>query len=78
MDCDEPNLTSNEKTQPIQWTKRPTVALVVVGSLWPYEQNCHHLFLFWFCYNKEGDDNKTVNATSLYRTKHMIVNTHMV
>ncbi len=35
MDHDEPNLMSNEKTKPIQWTERPTGALVVVGSLWP-------------------------------------------
>ncbi len=25
----------NEKTQPIQWTERPTGALVAVNSLWP-------------------------------------------
>jgi hypothetical protein len=35
MDCDEPHLAPNEKTQPIQWTERPTGALVVAGSLWP-------------------------------------------
>jgi hypothetical protein len=35
MDYDEPHLMSNEKTQLIQWTKRPTSALMVVGSLWP-------------------------------------------
>ncbi len=35
MDCDEPHMGSNEKTQPIQWTKRPTGALVATGSLWP-------------------------------------------
>jgi len=35
MDCDEPHLASNEKTQPIQWTERPIGALVVTGSLWP-------------------------------------------
>jgi hypothetical protein len=29
MDCDEPHLTLNEKMQPIQWTKRPTGALVI-------------------------------------------------
>jgi hypothetical protein len=34
-DCDEPHLALNEKIQPIQWTKRPIGALVVVGSLWP-------------------------------------------
>jgi hypothetical protein len=34
MDCDEPHLTSNEKTQPIQWTERPTSALVAACSLW--------------------------------------------
>jgi hypothetical protein len=35
MDCDEPHLTPNEKMQPIQWTERPTGALVATGSLWP-------------------------------------------
>jgi hypothetical protein len=35
IDCDEPHPTPNEKTQPIQWTERPTGALVVVNSLWP-------------------------------------------
>jgi hypothetical protein len=35
IDCDEPHLTSNEKTQPIQWTEQPTGALVAVNSLWP-------------------------------------------
>jgi hypothetical protein len=33
MDYDEPHLTLNEKTQPIQWMERPTGALVVAGSL---------------------------------------------
>jgi hypothetical protein len=37
MDCDEPHMISNEKTQPIQWTERPTGALVAVASLWPNE-----------------------------------------
>jgi hypothetical protein len=35
MDCHEPHPASNEKTQPIQWTERPTGALVAVNSLWP-------------------------------------------
>jgi hypothetical protein len=35
MDCDEPHLMSNEKTQPIQWTEWPTDALVAIGSFWP-------------------------------------------
>ncbi len=35
MDCHEPHLAPNEKTQPIQWTKQRTGALVVVNSLWP-------------------------------------------
>jgi len=37
MDCDEPHLAPNEKTQPIQWTERPTGALVAGGSLWPID-----------------------------------------
>ncbi len=28
MNSDEPHMTPNEKTQPIQWTERPTGALV--------------------------------------------------
>ncbi len=39
MDCDEPHLTSNEKTQPIQWTEWPTGALVAAGSLWSYSSS---------------------------------------
>jgi len=35
IDSDEPDSTPNEKTQPIQWTERPTGALVAVNSLWP-------------------------------------------
>jgi len=35
MDCHEPHPTPNEKTQPIQWTERPTGALVGANSLWP-------------------------------------------
>ncbi len=34
-DYDEPHMVPNEKTQPIQWTERPTGALVAAGSLWP-------------------------------------------
>jgi hypothetical protein len=34
MNCDEPHSASNEKTQGIQWTERPTGALVAVGSFW--------------------------------------------
>jgi hypothetical protein len=33
MDCHEPHPAPNEKTQPIQWTERPTGALVAVNSL---------------------------------------------
>jgi hypothetical protein len=36
MDCDELHLMLNEKTQPIQWTERPTGALVAAGALWSY------------------------------------------
>jgi len=36
IDCDEPHPALNEKTQPIQWTERPTGALVAVNSLWPF------------------------------------------
>jgi hypothetical protein len=37
MYYDEHHLGPNEKTQPIQWTERPTGALVATGSLWPQE-----------------------------------------
>ncbi len=33
IDCDEPHPAPNEKMQPIQWTERPTGALVAVNSL---------------------------------------------
>jgi hypothetical protein len=36
IDCDEPHPAPNEKTQPIQWTERPSGALVAVNSLWPW------------------------------------------
>jgi hypothetical protein len=32
-DYDEPHVAPNEKMQPIQWTERPTGALVASGSL---------------------------------------------
>jgi len=35
IDCHEPHPAPNEKTQPIQWTERPTGALVAINSLWP-------------------------------------------
>ncbi len=35
IDCDEPHPAPNEKMQPIQWTERPSGALVAVNSLWP-------------------------------------------
>jgi hypothetical protein len=35
MDCHEPHPALNEKMQGIQWTERPTGALVAAGSLWP-------------------------------------------
>jgi hypothetical protein len=37
--CDEPHLTLNKKTQPIQWTEWPTSALVAADSLWPAQSN---------------------------------------
>jgi len=37
VNCDEPHLALNEKTQPIQWTERPTGALVAAGSLSPWK-----------------------------------------
>ncbi len=39
MDWDEPHPAPNEKMQPIQWTERPTGALVAAGSLWPWTWN---------------------------------------
>ncbi len=40
MDCHEPHPAPNEKTQPIQWTERPTGALVGANSLWPMSTSC--------------------------------------
>jgi len=34
-DYNEPHLTLNKRTQPIQWTEWSTDALVAAGSLWP-------------------------------------------
>jgi hypothetical protein len=34
-DCHQPHQAPNEKMQGIQWTERPTAALVPAGSLWP-------------------------------------------
>ncbi len=34
MDFDEPHLTPNEKTQPIQWTEQPTGAKWCIGGRW--------------------------------------------
>jgi hypothetical protein len=44
MDCHEPHPAPNEKTQPIQWTERPTGALVAVNSLWPDFDSFVHFF----------------------------------
>jgi hypothetical protein len=40
MKCNvmNPHLTPNENSQPIQWTERPTGALVAAGLLWPLAQ----------------------------------------
>ncbi len=37
MDCHEPHPAPNENFQGIQWTERPTGALVAAGSLWPWK-----------------------------------------
>jgi hypothetical protein len=44
IDCDEPHLAPNEKTQPILWTEQPTGALVGANSLWPYVWLIKHTF----------------------------------
>jgi hypothetical protein len=36
MDCHEPHPVPNENMQGIQWTERPTGALVAAGPLWPH------------------------------------------
>ncbi len=41
MDCHEPHPAPNEKMQGIQWTERPTGALVAAGSLWPKSYQPH-------------------------------------
>jgi hypothetical protein len=35
LDCDELQLTSNEETLPIQWTKQGIGSLVAASSFWP-------------------------------------------
>jgi hypothetical protein len=42
IDCDEPHPVPNEKTQPIQWTERPTGVLVAINSLWPSKSITPH------------------------------------
>jgi hypothetical protein len=49
INYDEPHPAPNEKTQPIQWTERPTGALVVVNSLW---------LIFCAMYRLTGDKEK--------------------
>jgi hypothetical protein len=44
MDCNEPHLALNEKTEPIQWTERPTGALVAAGSHWTQSRSKPPLF----------------------------------
>jgi hypothetical protein len=46
MDCDEPHLAPNEKMHPIQWTERPTGALVAAGSLCPVKTSVGWFFTF--------------------------------
>jgi len=46
MDCHEPHPAPNEKTQPIQWTERPTGALVAINSLWPIESSYQQIRKF--------------------------------
>ncbi len=48
MDYDEPHLALNEKMQPIQWTERPTGALVAAGSLWPAVRVLQHFGRYSF------------------------------
>jgi hypothetical protein len=45
-DCDEPHLAPNEKMHPIQWTERPTGALVAAGSLCPVKTSVGWFFTF--------------------------------
>jgi hypothetical protein len=57
MDCHEPHPAPNEKTQPIQWTERPTGALVGANSLWPGQMWLELGFLLGFsCWLKSYDE----------------------
>jgi hypothetical protein len=47
MDCREPHPAPNEKMQGIQWTERPTGALVAAGSLWPFCRYCARDLGIW-------------------------------
>jgi len=53
IDCDEPHPAPNEKTQPIQWTERPTGALVAVDSLCPKRLT---LVQCWLAHGQEPDE----------------------
>jgi hypothetical protein len=46
MDCHEPHPAPIEKMQGIQWTERPTGALVAAGSLWPTSTQLRHALKF--------------------------------
>ncbi len=45
MECHEPHPAPNEKMQGIQWTERPTGALVAAGSLWPFGNSTFYILL---------------------------------
>jgi hypothetical protein len=80
IDCDEPHPAPNEKPQPIQWTERPTGALVAVNSLWPawptQELGPPPLSLTWGCQQLKRSglplccESKRKNAGSFVSVKH--------
>jgi hypothetical protein len=69
MDCHEPHPAPNEKTQPIQWTERPTGALVGANSLWPWlnclMDDCHFGYITKFEKKNPGWVSSMVNYTGL-------------
>jgi hypothetical protein len=78
MDYHEPHPAPNEKTQPIQWTERPTGALVAVNSLWPSNDSSAQLkiadLILRLIYNQFGLPKFLMDITNFQKTKHVQIN----
>jgi hypothetical protein len=64
--CVLPQPAPNEKTQPIQWTERPTGALVAVNSLWPEifcsTQDCAREVNIYLSISVHNMENSTIKS----------------